>query len=243
MLLELFGIIIFVVFAAMLLIAWRDFKTGSGKLPEAFIRARKTGAIDDSLLKAFKQYPDKQRFLLIWLQMQRIKASNLEGDIAELGVYQGATAQILHLMNPEKHLHLFDTFSGFPTADLEKEKGEAASYTPQHFADTSLEKVKVKLGQSEKVVFYPGKFSEQCVKASKIRFCFVSIDVDLAQPTSEGLSFFYERLLPGGVIIVHDYNPKWPALMEVVDNFVLQIPENPVIIPDKDTSLVIIKNA
>jgi hypothetical protein len=53
MLLELFGIIIFVVFAAMLLIAWRDFKTGSGKLPEAFIRARKTGAIDDSLLKAF----------------------------------------------------------------------------------------------------------------------------------------------------------------------------------------------
>jgi len=243
MLLELFGIITFVVFAVMLLIAWRDIKSGSGKLPEAFVQAKKNGAIDKRLLKVFKQYPDKQRFLLMWLQMQSIKSSNLEGDLAELGVYQGDTARIIHLMNPEKQLHLFDTFSGFISNDLEKEKGEAASYSPQHFADTSLEKVKAKIGQSEKIIFYSGKFSEQCVKASKIKFCFVSIDVDLAQPTDEGLHFFYERLVRGGLIIIHDYNPKWPALMEVVDNFVRQIPENPVIIPDKDTSLVIVKNA
>jgi O-methyltransferase len=243
MLLELFGIITFVVFAVMLLIAWRDIKSGSGKLPEAFVQAQKNGAIDKHLYKVFKQYPDKQRFLLIWLQMQRIKISNLEGELAELGVYQGDTARIIHLMNPEKQLHLFDTFSGFISTDLEKEKGEAATYTPQHFADTSLQKVKMKLGQSKNIFFYPGKFSEQSSKASKIKFCFVSIDVDLAQPTDEGLHFFYERLVPGGVIIVHDYNPKWPALMEAVDNFVRQIPENPVIIPDKDTSLVIVKNA
>jgi len=226
----------------MLLIAWRDFKTGNGKLPEAFILAKKNGTISSKLWKAYQEYPDKQRFLLIWLQMQKIKALNLKGDMAELGVYQGATAQIIHLMYPEKSLHLFDTFSGFTQADLEKEKGEAATYTPQHFADTSLQKVKMKLGQSKNIFFYPGKFSEQSSKASSIHFCFVSIDVDLAKPTADGLRFFYERLVDGGVIIVHDYNPKWPALMEVVDEFVLQIPENPVIIPDKDTSLVIIKN-
>lgn len=30
--------------------------------------------------------------------------------------------------------------------------------------------------------------------------------------------------------------------MEAVNKFVNQIPENPVLIPDKDTSLVIVKN-
>jgi len=242
MFLEIIGLVVFVVFAIMFAIFWFDFKSGNGILPETFVQAKKNGTIAPKLIRVFKSYPDKQRFMLFWLQMQRIQACKLDGDLAELGVYKGDTAQILHLMAPEKRIHLFDTFTGFDEADLINEKGEAATYTPQHFADTSLEKVKVKLGQSEKIIFYPGKFSEQCVKASKIKFCFVSIDVDLAQPTSEGLSFFYERLLPGGVIIVHDYNPKWPALMEAANEFVNQIPENPVLIPDKDTSLVIVKN-
>ena len=204
---------------------------------------QKNGTIDPKLIRIFKSYPDKQRFILFWLQMQRIQACKLDGDLAELGVYKGDTAQILHLMAPEKRIHLFDTFTGFDEADLINEKGEAATYTPQHFADTSLEKVKMKLGQSKNIFFYPGKFSEQSSKASSINFCFVSIDVDLAKPTADGLRFFYERLVDGGVIIVHDYNPKWPALMEAVNEFVKQIPENPVLIPDKDTSLVIVKNS
>ncbi|HOI31276.1 MAG: macrocin O-methyltransferase [Bacteroidales bacterium] len=243
MFLEIIGLVVFVVFAIMFAIFWFDFKSGNGKLPEAFIQAKKNGTIDPKLIRIFKSYPDKQRFMLFWLQVKRIQACKLDGDLAELGVYKGDTAQILHLMAPEKRIHLFDTFTGFDEADLINEKGEAATYTPQHFADTSLEKVKTKLGHSELIHYYPGNFSDQSTRLSDQKFCLASLDADLAKPTAEGLRFFYDRLVPAGLLIVHDYNQKWPALMEAVNEFVKQIPENPVLIPDKDTSLVIVKNS
>ena len=37
------------------------------------------------------------------------------------------------------------------------------------------------------------------------QYCFVNLDMDLYQPTYEGLKFFYPRMKKGGVILVHDY--------------------------------------
>jgi len=243
MLIEIIGVLTFLVFTILLVVFWLDLRSGNGKLPADFVKAKKNRTISDDLVSAFKKFPDKQRFLLFWLQLQRITKNKLEGDIAELGVYQGDSALLLKLMAPDKTLHLFDTFEGFPKNDLTNESGEAATYTPQHFADTSLEKVKARFKGFDNFKCYPGQFSEQCQTVKDVKFCFVSLDVDLAQPTAQGLDFFYERLVPGGVIIVHDYNHKWPGLVEAVDKFTNQIPENPVIIPDKDSSLVIIKNS
>ena len=38
------------------------------------------------------------------------------------------------------------------------------------------------------------------------KYVFVSIDVDLYEPTYNGLCYFYEHLERGGYILVHDYN-------------------------------------
>ena len=43
-----------------------------------------------------------------------IKKNGISGDIAELGVYKGDFAELINLAFPERRLHLFDTFSGFP---------------------------------------------------------------------------------------------------------------------------------
>ena len=37
-------------------------------------------------------------------------------------------------------------------------------------------------------------------------FAIVSIDADLYKPVLDGLVWFYERLAPGGSILVHDFN-------------------------------------
>jgi len=68
------------------------------------------------------------------------------------------------------------------------------------------------------------------------------MDADLYNPTKAGLEFFYPRLSPGGVILVHDYNYKWEGLMKAVDEFVLTLPETPVLSPDLDSTIMIIKN-
>lgn len=56
------------------------------------------------------------------------------------------------------------------------------------------------------------------------KFIFVNLDFDLYLPILAGLQFFYPRLAPGGVILVHDYFTKiYHGVKETVDEFKKQI--------------------
>jgi O-methyltransferase len=178
------------------------------------------------------------------LQLRRLSADVPEDAVmAELGVYRGQTARLLQLMAPQRQLILFDTFKGFREEDLENESGKALSYTSANFDDTSMALVQEKLAPLDKIRFFKGDFSAVIPEIPEVQYAFVSIDADLAAPTLAGLRYFYPRLCPGGVIIVHDYNENWPSLMEAVDAFLATIPEQPALIPDQDSSLMIVKNA
>ncbi len=53
-----------------------------------------------------------------------------------------------------------------------------------------------------------------------LEYSFVHIDVDLYQPTLDCLNFFYNRMIPGGIIISDDY--KWqhtPGVKRAFDEF------------------------
>jgi hypothetical protein len=42
--------------------------------------------------------------------------------------------------------------------------------------------------------------------------------------------------------MIHDYNEKWEGLMKAVDEFAATIPEPLVVIPDLDSTVMILKN-
>ena len=73
-------------------------------------------------------------------------------------------------------------------------------------------------------------------------YALVNMDADLYNPTKAGLEYFYPRISPGGVIMIHDYNEKWEGLMKAVDEFASTIPEPLVVIPDLDSTVMILKN-
>lgn len=210
--------------------------------PEEWVNEQKSGIIPKELQSYQSNYADKSRFFLFWLQIRRLKVENVTGAFAELGVYKGETAKAIHLMDPLRELHLFDTFTGFVPENLMLEKGEAATYTTKNFADTSLQKVKEHIGEKKNIFYHKGNFSETSKHISNEHFALVSLDADLYQPTLEGLEFFYNRLQPGGVILIHDYNHKWEGLQKAVNEFLITIPENPVLIPDRFSTVVIVKN-
>ncbi|HMM10849.1 MAG TPA: TylF/MycF/NovP-related O-methyltransferase [Bacteroidales bacterium] len=212
------------------------------KRHQGWVWAWKTGAISPDVKKLFRKYPDKERFILLWLQVNRLKTIVPDGAFAEVGVYRGESARILHALDPGRKLYLFDTFDGFNASDLEGEEGEAAEYSTASFADTNVALVSERLGKSNNIQIIEGLFSEAKHNIDNESFALVNLDVDLAKPTAEALEFFYPRLQPGGVIIVHDYHPKWPGLMRAVDDFLSTIPEEGVAMPDRDSSLVIVKN-
>ena len=220
---------------------WTSF-TGGAYLPLRWQQQTKEGKVPEALILTESQYPDKVRFFNIWFQLSRILENNIPGDLAELGVYKGETARMLHHAAPDRRLFLFDTFSGFPASDLEGESGEAALYTTKNFADTSVEKVMRTIGATRNVFIRQGYFPETTQGLEGETFALVSMDADLYKPTIEGLNFFYPRLSPGGVILIHDHDARWPGILRAVEEFSERIPETFIPIPDMHSTVMLVKD-
>jgi hypothetical protein len=145
----------------------------------------------------------------------------LDGDLAECGVFRGASAYILAkgmaARSRKKRLHLFDSFAGLSepkaeldgwhwhSGDLACDLAEVASNLKQH---ASL------------VVFHPGWIPEKFSEVSDKRFCFLHVDVDLFEPTRDALAFFGPRVTPGGLIVCDDYGfETCPGARRAMDEY------------------------
>jgi hypothetical protein len=183
---------------------------------------------------------DMARFFFFCMVLDQLAKEELPGDIAELGVYRGATASIL--ANIARRLgrtaYLLDTFEGFAKTDLVAIDNDK----PTAFADTSLERVRALVGdQNVKYIkgYFPATASQLPSDAS---YCLVHIDCDLYAPTRSALEYFYPRMVPGGFIIVHDYSSlHWNGAETAVDQFFAGRPEAVVPLPDNAGSVVIRK--
>lgn len=158
------------------------------------------------------------RLATVRLLAEEIRRRDIQGAIAELGVYQGDFAAELNRMFPDRPLYLFDTFSGFDERDLCDNKNGTRAETGE-FSDTSAELVMGKMQHPDRVIVKQGYFPDSLGDFSDT-FALVSLDADLYQPTYAGLEFFYTRLAIGGYIILDDYNsPQFPGAGQAVRDF------------------------
>ncbi len=150
-----------------------------------------------------------------------VKNSNkIQGDIAEVGVFKGASAKIICEIKGDKRLHLFDTFEGLPKPNAFDDPNV---FSKNQFA-SELSEVKDYLIQYPHVNFYKGTFPTTALPVSDKQFSFVHLDVDLYQSTHDSLTFFYPRMAKGGIIISHDYLNSL-GVRKAVDDFFKDKPE------------------
>lgn len=183
---------------------------------------------------------DLSRFYSLIFNIKEVLGNDIPGGVAELGVYRGNSAALLahYARLHGRPIFLFDTFEGFDQRDLidiDKSK------SPE-FADTSLAGVRALVGD-ENTRFIQGRFPESIPPETyDERFCLAHIDCDLYEPAKAGLEFFYPRLTPGGLLIVHDYaNAYWPGIRRAVEEYCREIPERPVVLGDKSGTAMIRK--
>jgi O-methyltransferase len=131
-------------------------------------------------------------------------ASNLQGDMAEVGVYKGGSAKLIAKACPDKKIHLFDTFSGLPAGSPE----HLDTARGGEFSDTSLESVKNFMSDCNNVVFHPGLFPDS-VPTKLEKLCFVHMDVDIYKSARSCLEYFYPKLVSGGILVSDDF--EWPG--------------------------------
>ena len=186
---------------------------------------------------------DLVRLYFLLNQIEYIKINNIAGSIAEVGVFKGTTARLFHDFFSDKEILLFDTFEGFDQRDIshmkESSKENLASKT---VFNSSLESVQDFVGNSESVKLIPGYFPETTRGIDpENQYALVHLDADLYSPQFSGLGYFYPRMTPGGVIIIHDCNNEFTGSKRALNEFFLNKPETPIIIPDKSGSAIVVK--
>ena len=182
------------------------------------------------------------RLYTFWLQIERLREEKISGAFAEVGVYKGETARMIHAMDPSRRFHLFDTFEGFAQRDLEHEVPDIEKSNSVDFSDTSAEVATKFIDGNENVLIHKGHFPGSVENLGEEAFAFVHLDADLYKPTIAALRYFYPKLQAGGVIIVHDFYNTWGGVKKAVEEFVATIPENAMPVADWQGSVLIVKN-
>lgn len=174
----------------------------------------------ERLIPVSKPGADYIRLSSLELAAYEISLHQLEGSIAELGVYQGDFAKEMNALFPNRKLYLFDTFCGFDKNDVMMEMSNDFSYSDvSHFSSTSVNTVLSKMIRPEDCIIRKGYFPDTC-EGIEDNFVFVSIDADLFNPILAGLEYFYPRLLKGGFIFVHDHNnSRYRGVQKAVNKF------------------------
>ena len=145
---------------------------------------------------------------------------NVQGSVAEAGVFQGEFAKEMNKYFPDKFLYLFDTFEGFDKRDIQIEEACNYSEAKEGYLNITSEKLVLsKMSHPEKCIIRKGYFPETAIGIND-DFCFVNLDMDLYKPTIEGLRFFWDKMVDGGIIIVHDYYSEgYKGVRDAVSEF------------------------
>ena len=181
---------------------------------------------------------DPVRYGTMQLALEQINKHNIQGAIAECGVWKGYLSKFINTFSNNRKFYLFDTFTGFNENDTDN-----FNTSDVRFKDTSAQGVLNYIGNKDNIIVKQGYFPETTKGLENENFSFVVIDFDKYEPTKAALDFFYPRMQRGAYIFVHDYNSpesNW-ACKRAVDEFLKDKNEISISIPDAWGSCLFIK--
>jgi O-methyltransferase len=152
--------------------------------------------------------------------------ANVQGDVAEVGVYKGGTAKLLAkaFESTGQDIHLFDTFGGMPPTDAAMDVHREGD-----FGDVTFDEVRDYLSDCPRTHLYKGFFPDTATPIESRTFSFVHVDVDIYLSVLACCRFFYPRLASGGVMIFDDYGRvSCPGAKAAVDEFFAGRAEHPI---------------
>ena len=180
------------------------------------------------------------------LELITRRITDLQGAMAELGVYRGDFAAAMNKLLPDKKLYLFDTFEGFEKneAQGERDRNNCGDAFIEAHRNTSEELVINKMTAAENVIIKRGIFPES-LRGLEESFCLVSLDADFRETTLSGLRYFWPRIVPGGYLMLHDWgSQKLRGVAEALELYEQELGQRlpGVPLPDLGNSLVLQKN-
>ncbi len=179
--------------------------------------------------------------------LQQIKARNIPGDIVEFGIALGGSTIILAKAASAngRNFHGFDVFGMIPAPTSEKDDAKAKQryetiasgkseglggeeyygYRPDLYGDVcrSLARHGVEVDGST-VALHKGLFEDTVPNAPIGTISLAHIDCDWYDPVLYCLTAVADRISPGGMIIIDDYN-DYSGCRAATDEFVRRRPD------------------
>lgn len=193
-------------------------------------------------LDLFSVYASRRAFIRQLAHYELFKLTvDLPGHYLDFGVYFGKSYftwhKLLEVFTPtatHKKVIGFDTFGGFPgltdedgqtDATIQKETGGLSS---EAFLSEFLDLLEL---HNQDAVIPAGRgsivrgdvcqtFLKWLEQNTEARFCLCNLDMDIYEPTMIVLEGCWDRLVPGGVLILDEYaTSKWPGETKAWDDF------------------------
>jgi O-methyltransferase len=182
------------------------------------------------MLKVKPQYTmvTNKNLIALYRLVQRVNKLGLPGDIVECGVWNGGSAALMGLADGQnthsyknRMLWLFDSFQGLPRPTEKDGNVERENYF-EGWCKGDVNRVRrifAKLGVSPDVVrIVPGWFENTLRNSPVDCIAILHIDADWYESVKLVLDVFYDKVVPGGFIILNDYG-TWPGCNQAVDDF------------------------
>lgn len=136
------------------------------------------------------------------------KVKHLEGDFAECGVYKGGYATALMEYTGFASLHkkmwLFDTYNGLVPDHLSAAEIKSGLFEKYSHYDDCYEWV-CHIFKNKPVEIIKGTVPDTLPQCTAAKLCYLSIDMNCTGPEIAAAHFFWDRVVPGGVILLDDY--------------------------------------
>jgi hypothetical protein len=212
------------------------------------MQAVKTAKDTGSTLTISKTGPDGQRHPLPYLRgvtdlshtmigrrrmdnlescLNRILADRVPGDLIETGVWRGGATIFMrgflraHGLT-DRLVWVADSFEGLPPPSHEQDAGYDLSAHHWPSLAVGLEQVQELFARygllDDRVRFLKGWFKDTLPSAPIERLALLRLDGDLYESTMDALMPLYDKVSPGGYVIVDDY-ASCPPCGRAVDTF------------------------
>jgi O-methyltransferase len=135
------------------------------------------------------------------------RAKNLDGDFVECGVNKGGLAatvmEYVGFRDLRKTFYLLDTFDGLSDKHISEEERELGLQSGRY--EECFEEVSRTFAAFDNVVLIRGVVPDTLTQVNCEQVCYLSIDMNCAEPEIAAANFFWDKLVSGAVMLIDDY--------------------------------------
>ncbi|WP_439106715.1 TylF/MycF/NovP-related O-methyltransferase [Congregibacter sp.] len=146
--------------------------------------------------------------------LDQILADDVPGDFIETGVWRGGATIFMRAFLAahevaDRRVFVADSFCGLPPPDPRYPEDENDEHHKVTFLSVSLEEVKSNFKKYDlldsQTIFLPGFFEDTLPTAPIEQLSMLRLDGDMFSSTIQVLDTLYQKVSPGGFIVVDDY--------------------------------------